>query len=583
MEIPVPLSAAQHRRFLQRVLVAGLETLRKGGSKNAASCSKLPAGESHLAFHKPSVGEESSRDMTTSLEADAFLLSGVYWTLAGLAVLEDSRQSDEYGDQDEQTTRAEKGRIAFVDDAQRTLLVDLVMRCKRTLPCRLHVENVENGYRSASVSPQDTRCACCVGFAPHPDPSYPATCLSTLSAVQILVLLGRAGPSNLPKQLLIRIQRFLTRLQDPSTGAFKNRCTSFPSSSAEPDIRFAMCAVACFQLTQLLISYSGCNGQIKCIPNALETGEVTSGNTCKDDAVSSTEGGCTQVKRIKTHWCCLPSQWTVADPGDNEAASGSSDSSCRGYIDIDQLFEWLTRCQNLDGGFGCAPGCESHGGTTFCAVASLCLIGRLPQLPSVARQSLEGWLGERQAQRGGLNGRPGKDADSCYCWWILATASIMDMDLSSVYDIRSLKHFVLSCQSETGGISRVPTQTRSGRCTAVAAAHELAGSLEDTAGDQVAVDGVTSLETVDGNLGNALENETPGISLFGKGRLESHSDSPKTPDPFHTFFGLAGLSILVHDGKSPDVKKSGLDDSLSGELAAMNPLFGLPINSLIMM
>lgn len=41
------------------------------------------------------------------------------------------------------------------------------------------------------------------------------------------------------------------------------------------------------------------------------------------------------------------------------------------------------QCENFDGGFGLAPGCESHAGQIFCCVAALAIAGR-----SMVRQSV---------------------------------------------------------------------------------------------------------------------------------------------------------------------------------------------------
>lgn len=35
------------------------------------------------------------------------------------------------------------------------------------------------------------------------------------------------------------------------------------------------------------------------------------------------------------------------------------------------------------------------------------------------------WLCERQVDSGGLNGRPEKQADVCYSWWILSSLAII--------------------------------------------------------------------------------------------------------------------------------------------------------------
>ena len=80
------------------------------------------------------------------------------------------------------------------------------------------------------------------------------------------------------------------------------------------------------------------------------------------------------------------------------------------------------RCQNFDGGFGAVPGAESHAGQIFCCVGALSIAGGLDR---VNADLLGWWLCERQCDSGGLNGRPEKQADVCYSWWILSTLSIL--------------------------------------------------------------------------------------------------------------------------------------------------------------
>ena len=79
-------------------------------------------------------------------------------------------------------------------------------------------------------------------------------------------------------------------------------------------------------------------------------------------------------------------------------------------------------CQNFDGGFGAVPGAESHAGQIFCCVGALSIAGAL----HVVNENLLGWwLSERQCDSGGLNGRPEKQADVCYSWWILSCLTII--------------------------------------------------------------------------------------------------------------------------------------------------------------
>lgn len=96
---------------------------------------------------------------------------------------------------------------------------------------------------------------------------------------------------------------------------------------------------------------------------------------------------------------------------------------------------------------------ESHGGTTFCAIAALCLSGQLDQLSEKVKDKIVRWLIFRQvrsfistgcstvawqllidifnlihlnSQDSGFNGRPNKATDSCYSFWIGASLKILN-------------------------------------------------------------------------------------------------------------------------------------------------------------
>ena len=102
-----------------------------------------------------------------------------------------------------------------------------------------------------------------------------------------------------------------------------------------------------------------------------------------------------------------------------------------GEIDVMKAVEFVGRCKNFDGGFGAVPGAESHAGQIFCCVGALS-IGQA--LHYVDEDLLGWWLSERQCDSGGLNGRPEKQADVCYSWWILSSLSILGR-VSTLYSM----------------------------------------------------------------------------------------------------------------------------------------------------
>ncbi|KAF7700469.1 hypothetical protein HF521_003427 [Silurus meridionalis] len=155
-------------------------------------------------------------------------------------------------------------------------------------------------------------------------------------------------------------------------------------------------------------------------------------------------------------------------------------------VDMDKSVQFVLSCMNFDGGFGCRPGSESHAGQIYCCTGFLSITGQLHQ---VNADLLGWWLCERQLPSGGLNGRPEKLPDVCYSWWVLAALKIIGR--IQWIDKAKLRTFILACQDEeTGGFA-------------------------DRPGDMV--------------------------------------------DPFHTLFGIAGLSLLGYE-----------------QIKAVNPVFCMP-------
>ncbi|KAF5742667.1 Geranylgeranyl transferase type-1 subunit beta [Tripterygium wilfordii] len=131
-------------------------------------------------------------------------------------------------------------------------------------------------------------------------------------------------------------------------------------------------------------------------------------------------------------------------------------------MDREKTKIYILNCQSYDGGFGLIPGSESHGGATYCAVASLRLMGYLEDnlLSKVTQSSiidvpmLLDWCLQRQASDGGFQGRPNKPSDTCYAFWVWAVLKMLGGH--RFIDSRALHGFLLTCQSKYGGFSKFP-------------------------------------------------------------------------------------------------------------------------------
>lgn len=67
------------------------------------------------------------------------------------------------------------------------------------------------------------------------------------------------------------------------------------------------------------------------------------------------------------------------------------------------------------------------------------------------RDDLIRWCVSRQI--GGMQGRPNKVEDTCYSYWIGGTLRLLGCD--DLLDTDALTSFVLSCQTDMGGFSKV--------------------------------------------------------------------------------------------------------------------------------
>lgn len=107
--------------------------------------------------------------------------------------------------------------------------------------------------------------------------------------------------------------------------------------------------------------------------------------------------------------------------------------------------------QSYDYAIGQCPETESHGGSTFCALAALSLMNRLDALSTKQRNGIIKWLLFRQVN--GFNGRPNKEDDTCYSFWVVASLKILNA--YNFIDLDKNREYIMSTQHTiTGGFSK---------------------------------------------------------------------------------------------------------------------------------
>ena len=160
-------------------------------------------------------------------------------------------------------------------------------------------------------------------------------------------------------------------------------------------------------------------------------------------------------------------------------------------IDVDAAVSYIYSCISYDGAFGLNPGREGHGGSTFCGVAALYLLGALNynhsnkdndigkerillggKRPQGWKDNLVRWCVSRQrilnfdhlgmytpstitttTDAAGMQGRPNKPEDTCYSYWIGGTLHLLNK--ARLLDGCALRDYVLNCQSPYGGFGKV--------------------------------------------------------------------------------------------------------------------------------
>lgn len=124
-------------------------------------------------------------------------------------------------------------------------------------------------------------------------------------------------------------------------------------------------------------------------------------------------------------------------------------------LDKDKCAVFIKNSLSFEGAFAQCPGAEAHGGSTYCALASLKLMSKIEDvLTGPDTDRLIRWCMNR-FDRGGFSGRPNKDQDTCYSFWIGACLRILNH--FSFIEQRDLLEFMLRAQEEKGGLSKVPT------------------------------------------------------------------------------------------------------------------------------
>ncbi|KAJ3073743.1 Geranylgeranyl transferase type-1 subunit beta [Podochytrium sp. JEL0797] len=112
---------------------------------------------------------------------------------------------------------------------------------------------------------------------------------------------------------------------------------------------------------------------------------------------------------------------------------------------------YILASKTYENAFAQGPGQESHGGSTYCAIAALKLMEQMHVVEPFKVQLVE-WLLKRQQEDGGFAGRPGKVSDTCYSFWVGASLEILGAFQHT--DAAANRKFLETTISDRGGFSK---------------------------------------------------------------------------------------------------------------------------------
>ena len=108
-------------------------------------------------------------------------------------------------------------------------------------------------------------------------------------------------------------------------------------------------------------------------------------------------------------------------------------------IDKELAMKYIKSCITYEGGFSLVPNGEAHGGSCYCATASLVLMENLECLGKNEVSNLIQYCIHRQNR--GYQGRTEKEPDTCYSFWVGGTLDLLGcMDVT---DIDSTRDFLV--------------------------------------------------------------------------------------------------------------------------------------------
>lgn len=116
--------------------------------------------------------------------------------------------------------------------------------------------------------------------------------------------------------------------------------------------------------------------------------------------------------------------------------------------------DFLSRCQDPNGGYGGGPGQMPHLATTYAAVNSLLTLGSDKSLSSINRHNLYQFFLRMKDASGGFRMHDAGEVDVRACYTAISVASVLNILDHEL--VQNVGNYISSCQTYEGGIAGEP-------------------------------------------------------------------------------------------------------------------------------
>ncbi|XVF60320.1 hypothetical protein PTKIN_Ptkin08bG0035600 [Pterospermum kingtungense] len=200
----------------------------------------------------------------------------------------------------------------------------------------------------------------------------------------------------------------------------------------------------------------------------------------------------------------------------------------------DNTIDFLSRCQDPNGGYGGGPGQMPHLATTYAAVNSLVTLGGDKAFSSINREKQYMFLLRMKDPSGGFRMHEAGEIDVRACYTAISVASllnILDDDL-----VQNVGNYILSCQTYEGGIAGEPGSEAHGGYTFCGLATMILINEVDRLDLSSLIDWVVFRQGVEGGFQGRTNKLVDGCYSFWQGGVFAllkrlHSTKGEQPIP----------------------------------------------------